>query len=143
LQNSQHPYGSAFRRFLAFLIDAILISVFCAGIDLFLGLSLGLSPAIITEKAGPATYIKLLIQLFYWPLFESSRWQATPGKRLCRLYVATQDGNRLSFPRAFIRNIAKALSVLTIGFGFLMIAITVRNQCLHDKIASAVVLKRT
>ena len=139
---SHQSYGGAFRRFLAFLIDAALISFFCAGIDLLLGLSTGLSPATLTEKAGPAAYIKNLFQLGYWPLFESSKWQATPGKRICRLYVATQDEKRLSFFRAFIRNISKALSVLTLGFGFLMIAITVRNQCLHDKIAGAVVLKR-
>lgn len=142
MQNFQHPYGSPFWRFTAFLVDAILIGLFGAGIDLFFGLSTGISPTALSEQVGPITYIKTLVQLLYWPLFESSSWQATPGKRLCRLYVATLDGNRLSFTRAFIRNIAKLLSVLTLGFGFLMIAVTVRNQCLHDKIAGAVVLRR-
>ena len=140
---SPHPYGGAFRRFLAFLLDAVLISVFCAGIDIVLGLSTGLSPVALSEKAGPANYFKILVQFAYWPLFESSKWQATPGKKICRLYVATQDKKRLSFFRAFIRNIAKTLSILTLGFGFLMIATTIRNQCLHDKIAGAVVFKRT
>ena len=135
--------AALFTAFLLFSLMRFLLAFSVPGLICFLVSPLGLPPATLTEKAGPVTYIKTLIQLAYWPLFESSSWQATPGKRICRLYVATQDEKRLSFSRAFVRNIAKALSVLTLGFGFLMIAVTVRNQCLHDKIASAVILKRT
>lgn len=137
-----HPYGSGSRRFLAFLADSLVISALGTVIDLALGAPVRLSTDLVTPQTGAAFYLKLTLQLAYWPLFESSVLQATPGKLLCRLRVADLAGRRLSFPRAFVRNVAKVLSLLPLGFGFLMIAVTVRNQCLHDKIAGTVVLKR-
>lgn len=137
-----HPYGSAGWRFLAFIIDSLIIAAFGAALDLYLGLSVGVSPGMVVQQVGLPSIIKLGVHLLYWPLFESSLWQATPGKRLCRLYVADVEGRRITFVRAFVRNLAKFLSLLPLGFGFLMIAVTVRNQCLHDKIVGTVVLKR-
>lgn len=142
MQNSQHPYGGPFWRFLAFFIDSALIGSVGAGIDLIIGFSDSGPSTPLSGQMGLITYFKMIAHLCYGPLFESSSWQATPGKRMCRLYVADLEGKRISFGRALIRNTAKVLSVLTLGFGFLMIAVTVRNQCLHDKIAGTVVLKR-
>ena len=158
-----HPYGSAFRRFFAFLIDSLLLAALSAIIGLFFG-----APAVpdkevlqqavpgnITDaflqslqrsssaQQGVRSYLEMAAHLLYWPLFESSAWQATPGKRILRLCVADLNGNRISFARALARNLSKVFSVITLGFGFLMIAVTVRNQCLHDKIAGTMILKRT
>ena len=137
-----HPYGSAFWRFTAFLLDSLLLGAIGAVIDLMLGVPGGISPEALAQQAGAPSLIKLVIHLTYWPLFESSPWQATIGKRLCRLYVADVSGARISIVRAFIRHISKLLSLLPLGFGFMMIGITLRNQCLHDKIAGTVVLKK-
>jgi uncharacterized RDD family membrane protein YckC len=137
-----YPYGSGFKRFLAFVIDSLLLGIVGAVVDL----SFGASTRLVVESLGQQTVfpslIKLFVHLLYWPLCESSTWQATPGKRLCRLYVTDLSANRLSFARAFIRNIAKLISLLPLGFGFLMIALTVRNQCLHDKIVGTLVFSR-
>lgn len=135
-----HPYGSGFKRFLAFVIDSLLLGAVGAGIDLAFGASARLAVESIGQQTGGPAFIKLGFHLLYWPLFESSIWQATPGKRLCRLYVTDLAENRLTFARAFVRNIAKLISLLPFGFGFLMIAVTVRNQCLHDKIAGTLVM---
>jgi len=137
-----HPYGSALWRFIAFLIDSLLLGAIGAVVDFSLGVPAGISQEAILQQTGLPSLLKLVFHLCYWPLFESSVWQATPGKRICRLYVADLSGNRLSFARAFARNIAKVLSFITLGFGFLMIGITLRNQCLHDKIAGTVVLRK-
>lgn len=137
-----HPYGSAFWRFAAFFIDSVIFSIFGTIVDLTLGLPGGITPEALEQQTGLPSLIKLIYYLLYWPLFESSPWQATPGKWICRLYVAGLEGTRLSFGRAFIRHISKALSFATLGFGFLMIAVTIHNQCLHDKIARSVVLRR-
>ncbi|MBP2667346.1 MAG: hypothetical protein H6Q76_2326 [Firmicutes bacterium] len=137
-----HPYGSGFWRFVAFLIDSLLLGAIGAGIDLFLGIPAGVSMEAIAQQTGLPSLLKLVFHLSYWPLFESSAWQATPGKRICRLYVADLAGSRISFVRAFVRNTAKVLSLIPLGFGFLMIGITLRNQCLHDKIAGTVVLRK-
>ena len=137
-----HPYGSAFWRFVAFLFDSLLIGAVGAAIDLMLGVQGGISKEALEQQTGAPSLLKLAFHLMYWPFFESSTWQATPGKRLCRLYVTDLDGARISFGRAFVRNIAKILSLIPLGFGFLMVAVTLRNQCLHDKIARTVVLKK-
>lgn len=137
-----HPYGSGFWRFVAFLIDSLLLGAVGAVIDWILGIPGGISQEALAQQTGAPSLFKLVFHLTYWPLFESSPWQATIGKRLCRLYVADMSGDRISFVRAFIRNISKLLSLLPLGFGFLMIAVTLHNQCLHDKIAGTVVLRK-
>ena len=137
-----HPYGGPFRRFCAFLVDSLLIGAIGAAIDLSLGLPGGISQEALAAQSGLPSYLKLGIHLIYWPLFESSGLQATPGKLLLRMRVTGLEGQRISFSRALLRNVAKILSLLPLGFGFLMIGITVRNQCLHDKIAKTLVMKR-
>ena len=137
-----HPYGSLFWRFVAFLVDSLLVGVLGAVIDFVLGVPSGISPESIAKQTPGPSLLKLSFHLLYWPLFESSAWLATPGKRLCRLKVVDMAGNRISFGRAFLRSIAKVLSFLPLGFGFLMAFLTIRNQTLHDKIAGTIVLKR-
>jgi len=136
-----HPYGSLFWRFVAFLLDSLLIGILGAVIDLALGVPSGISPEIIAKQTPGPSLLKLAIHLLYWPLFESSAWMATPGKRLCRLKVVDMAENRISFGRAFLRNIAKILSFLPLGFGFLMACLTIHSQALHDKIAKTIVFK--
>ena len=135
------PYGGPFRRFCAFLFDSLLIGAIGAAIDLSLGLPGGISQEALAAQTGMPSYLKLAVHLIYWPVFESSILQATPGKRLLGLRVTDLEGERISFVRALLRNVAKALSLLPLGFGFLMIGITLHNQCLHDKIAKTLVLK--
>ncbi len=45
----------------------------------------------------------------YFALCESSRWQASIGKRVVRLHVSRRSGGRLSLSRAFLRNAIKFL----------------------------------
>ena len=123
-------------------MDSLLIGVLGAVIDLALGVPSGISPEVIAQQTPGPSLLKLAIHLLYWPVFESSAWLATPGKRLCRLKVVDMEGNRISFGRAFLRNVAKVLSFLPLGFGFLLACLTIRSQTLHDKIARTVVLKR-
>ncbi|HEX8728146.1 MAG TPA: RDD family protein [Ktedonobacterales bacterium] len=47
--------------------------------------------------------------MLYFALFESSVWQATPGKRRLGLRVVTESGQRLSLTRALGRIILKFL----------------------------------
>jgi hypothetical protein len=72
-------------------------------------------------------------------LLESSRWQATIGKRALGLKVTNPRGERIGFARAATRFVAKLLSVLTLCVGFLLILVTERRQALHDLIAGTLV----
>jgi uncharacterized RDD family membrane protein YckC len=78
----------------------------------------------------------------YFALFESSSWQATPGKRALGLFVADMQGRRISFARATGRYFGKILSGLILLIGFLMIGFTERKQGLHDILADCLVLRR-
>lgn len=137
-----HPYGGPFRRFIAFFLDSLLIGIIGTAIDLYLGLPGGISQEALAAQSGFPSFLKLFIHFLYWPLFESSVLQATPGKFILKLRVTGMDQQRISFARALVRTLSKILSLLPLGFGFLMIGITVQNQCLHDKIAKTLVMKR-
>jgi uncharacterized RDD family membrane protein YckC len=47
--------------------------------------------------------------MLYFALFESSTWQATPGKRWLGLRVVTTSGGRLRVPQALARIVVKFL----------------------------------
>lgn len=56
----------------------------------------------------------------YFALFESSKYQATPGKKLLNLYVSNLDNQKLNFKKALQRSLLFMPSLLlpiTIGAG--------------------------
>lgn len=71
----------------------------------------------------------------YFTIFESSSWQATPGKRLAGIHVVGPDGGRIGLPRAIGRFLAAGLSWLTLNLGHAMAAIAPEHRALHDRIA--------
>lgn len=81
-----------------------------------------------------------LFALFYSVWLESSAWQATPGKRMLGLKVVDLQGRRINFTRSTTRNLAKALSALSFGLGYLMPLWSMRKQALHDKAAGCFVV---
>ena len=87
--------------------------------------------------------ILLLVALgcLYYTLFEASSWQATPGKRILRLYVTDLSGQRITFGRALIRSLARQISGIFF-IGYLIAGFTEKKQALHDILASCLVLRR-
>lgn len=135
-------------RAVAYLMDTILVS-------LVLGLIASFYPSTFIKFPDAATSLTSLPQLtpiafaitmtatwFYYTLFEASVWQATPGKRVMRLYVADLNGQRVTFARAAARNFAKIISSLTFLVGYLVAGFTEKKQALHDILASCLVLRR-
>lgn len=82
----------------------------------------------------------LLINLLYWPVMESSARQATFGKSIVGIHVTDLNGDRVSFIRAFLRNLAKIISAIPLGIGYLLAAFTGRKQALHDMITNTLVV---
>jgi uncharacterized RDD family membrane protein YckC len=87
-------------------------------------------------------FLSLLGYLLYGPLFESSPMMATPGKWLVGLTVVDLDCRQLSLPQAMLRTIAKGLSWLSCGVGFLSIGLTPTKQGLHDILARTQVVQQ-
>jgi uncharacterized RDD family membrane protein YckC len=97
-----------------------------------------------TGDSPQATALLLLIQLVSWlyfAAFESSPWQATPGKKVLGLRVTDLEGKRLSFIRASGRYFGKIISWLLLGLGFVLAGFTEKKQALHDMLASCLVLR--
>ena len=90
---------------------------------------------------GLVNLVSLLVPIGYYALLESSSWQATVGKRVCRLRVTRLDGRRITLPRALCRYLGKFVSAFILGIGFLMVAWTQRKQGLHDLMAETLVVR--
>jgi uncharacterized RDD family membrane protein YckC len=98
---------------------------------------------ILSPIYRPALDFAMVVVGWLWmTLFESSRMRATPGKRLLRLVVTDEDGHRLSFGRAGVRNVAKFLLAGPFGLAYLMILASDRKQALHDRMAGTLVTRR-
>ena len=98
-----------------------------------------------SDQAEVEVGVFALATALYWIYFagfNSSSWQATPGKRLFGYKVVDLNGNQIDFAVATKQHFATILSTIPLFFGFLMIFWTKRRQGLHDILAKTVVIKR-
>ena len=135
-------------RAVACLIDtALIVAVFLLVASFFPSTFVKLFPPVppsLTDIPQPAPIvIALLVSLgcLYYTLFEASSWQATPGKRVMRLYVTDLNDRPVTFARALFRNFARAISGLVL-IGYFLAGFTQKKQALHDILASCLVLRR-
>ena len=76
------------------------------------------------------------ISWIYEAGFISSRWMATPGKRLMGIVVVDGNGSRCGFGQSTLRTVMKIVfAQMTGGLAYLVIAFTQKKQGLHDLIA--------
>lgn len=123
-------YAGFWRRFAASLIDGLILSI--------PGFLLGGAIKVLAVGIG----INFILSLFYFPFFESSTMQATPGKALMSLAVTSEQGNRLSFKAALIRFLGRYLSMIVLYIGYIMQLFTEKRQTLHDVLSESVVVNR-
>lgn len=133
-------YGGFWARLVALILDNAIVFLIL--------LAMGVSMATVVATVGMegmigvvAWLVVTFVPFLYWPVLESSPWQATIGKRVMGLEVTDLDGNRLSFLRAFLRSLAKIISSIPLGIGFLIAAFTARKQALHDIIVKTLVVQ--
>lgn len=84
---------------------------------------------------------KLSVIVPYFVFFESSRWQATIGKRILKIKVGDYDGKRISKGKAAFRLFGRWLSGQILLIGYLMAFFTEKNQALHDLLAKTLVFE--
>jgi uncharacterized RDD family membrane protein YckC len=136
-------------RAVAYLFDTVLISLVFGLIASFYPTTFikfpdaaSTSLTSLPQLTPIAFAITLTATWFYYTMFEASAWQATPGKRVLRLYVADLNGQRITFARAAARNGAKIISSLTFLVGYLVAGFTEKKQALHDILSGSLVLRR-
>jgi uncharacterized RDD family membrane protein YckC len=94
-------------------------------------------------RPTPAGFFALLLLMWiYYAGFEASSWQATPGKKLLRLYVTDLSGRPITFSRATFHNIGRMISEMTFCVGYISAGFTEKKQALHDILAGCFVLRR-
>lgn len=94
---------------------------------------------ISSRPSALALVLLSAIWLLYASVLESSRWQATLGKRAMFIRVSNDEGVRVSFLRALARNALKPITVVPGCIGYLMSGWTAKKQALHDILAKCTV----
>lgn len=150
-------YGGFWIRFVAIIIDGLLLGIAQALIvtPVFAGLGIAAAdPSMMNPEDGMAVFsammgamgliqaVSLVIGWLYFALMQSSKHQATLGKMALGLKVVDSEGNRLTFGRATLRYIGKFVSSLVLMIGYIIAAFNPRKQALHDMIASTYVIKK-
>jgi uncharacterized RDD family membrane protein YckC len=144
-------YAGFWLRAVAFLIDQVVLAIpgFLALVIAvaFFGLQMPGPDADFTEMPTPrgvflATEgVLLAINWLYFALMESSTWRGTLGKRALGVAVTDLNGKRITFGRASGRFFGKLLSMMTLGVGYVMAAVTDKKQALQDVLAKCLVVR--
>ena len=161
-------YASLIKRFFAYTIDFIFLSLIGVFIGGFLSSSLGFDSDFKYESmaggllgawgwfigglflgvpdisfiAKLSIIINLILNWIYFTGLESSKLKATLGKFLLGLKITDLNQDKISFMQANIRYWSKLISILMLTIGFLMIAFTSKKQGIHDMLAKTTVLKK-
>ncbi|MCL4303382.1 MAG: RDD family protein [Anaerolineae bacterium] len=137
------------RRFLAYLIDAILLSVVGNVLGLVVGLAIGVAGAAAggsSDEVGAAAQLVagclgFLLGAIYYIGFWATTGQ-TLGKMALGIKVIGVDGTPVSWGTAAMRYLGYLVSGLVLALGFIWIAFDPRRQGWHDKIASTYVVRK-
>jgi len=140
-------YGGFWIRFVAVIIDAVIVNVVVWPVSAIFALVIGVAGGAVSM---PRMGVHLVNLIVVWALsalgnwlyeagMESSSRQATLGKMALGLKVTDLEGRRISFARATGRHFAKIVSGAILAIGFIMAGFTDRKQALHDMIAGTLV----
>lgn len=146
-------YGGFWRRYVAYLIDKIvlyLVSLFLmvvgsialghSGVSLGRLMTTGDLPRGMGLIAVVYAVAMLITDMVYFTWFHGSVGQ-TPGKMLLGLRVIQASGEKMTFGVAFLRWVGSLVSALFLWLGYLWVAVDWRKQGWHDKIAATLVVR--
>jgi uncharacterized RDD family membrane protein YckC len=143
-------YGGFWIRFVAYLIDALIVGFASAAMQVILirpmmgsasqpsGAAFG---AAAIAMLGVAYLVGIAIAATYEGLFVY-KVGATPGKMALGLRVVRPDGGPISLGRAIGRYFAKMLSAIVLLIGYIMIGFDKEKRGLHDLLVDTRVIKK-
>ena len=146
-QKSQVEPASIFKRFVATLIDGIIMSI--ATYPVTFGMMFFMGSAMQTGDPNAMIIFNIVSYVFnfgiaflYYGYFYNKRG-ATPGKMLFKIKVLNHEtGENLTWTMAFVREvIGKFISAIILGIGFFMAIFREDKRALHDMIASSHVIQ--
>lgn len=119
-------YSGFWRRFLAYALDFIFLSLICA---------------ILVIPFFFLAPLTVIVSFFYYPIFNASTLKGTPGKYIMGLTVTRFDGSRIDFKTAIIRHLMTFVSLSFFFVGYLLFFFTEKKQTLHDYVADTIVVR--
>jgi uncharacterized RDD family membrane protein YckC len=152
-------YAGFWLRFVAWLIDRVILGFIFAVLVVILALATGFGALLHDMPSNPtpdyfftgAMVVFVLGLIFgilaltwiYYAWMESSRYQGTFGKMALNLIVTDMQCQPISFGRASGRFFSRIITnLIPLFIGYFMIAFTAKKQALHDMIASCLVLRK-
>ena len=141
-------YAGFWIRFLARLIDGILLNVAMLVVRVPLGLSMfgpmhARDPVALMAMASAviiSSIVSLVVSAGYEIFFVSAKG-ATLGKMALGLKVVRPDGAPIPMSQAAGRYFAQWLSALILGIGYIMAGFDVQKRSLHDRICETRVIR--
>jgi uncharacterized RDD family membrane protein YckC len=148
-------YAGFWIRFVALIIDAIILTVVGMIVGLPIRMLLGVSAVSVAQTQDPnqvmamlpammgmigvSLLINLVVGVSYDVWFVSHKG-GTIGKLALGLQIINLDGSRLSVGQAFGRYFAKILSAIILYIGFIMAGLDPEKRALHDRICNTLVI---
>ncbi|MEK6192009.1 MAG: RDD family protein [Chloroflexota bacterium] len=138
-------YAGFWVRFVAFILDAIVLAVLTAALAPLIGGGGGMvdfENGVYNVNYG-ANAIVLLIDLVYFVGFWTWRGQSPGMIPFNMRIVLAADGGKVDVVRALLRYVGLLISIAVLFLGVIWVAFDRRKQGWHDKIAGTVVVRPT
>ena len=157
-QEKKH-YAGFFVRLVAYIVDNLVVSLFCGMAFMIVSKTGYLDLTVLTEMAQaflddptsadalnnlmnvPGMWDFMLIcsilQTIYFVFF-TGKFSATPGKMLFRLRIESAQGEKMNWGIALVRYLASIFTQFTLmlyGLGYIIVCIDPKHRALHDWIA--------
>jgi len=152
-------YAGFWLRFVAYLIDAVILSIVYIALFVVVIFASGVAAILrnLPENPTPDMFLRgafvlailaliaitTVITWLYYAWMESSPSQGTLGKMALGLIVTDMQYQPVSFARASGRFFGKFITgLIPLFIGYIMAGFTAKKQALHDMIASCLVLRK-
>jgi uncharacterized RDD family membrane protein YckC len=137
-------YAGFWVRFLALLVDAILLGIVTAALAPVWGPQvtfIGTGTAAAMQVNAQANAISTLLGLVYFVGLWAWRGQTIGMMPFNMQVVGVADGKKIDVFRGLLRYVGFIISIIPLFLGLIWAAFDARKQGWHDKIASTVVIR--
>jgi uncharacterized RDD family membrane protein YckC len=133
-------YAGFWVRFLALILDAILLGVLSAALSPLAGPQFTFTNNQV-EWHATGNAVSTLVGLVYFIGFWAWRGQTVGMMPFNMQVVGVADGQKIDVVRGLLRYVGYIISAIPLLLGFIWAAFDARKQGWHDKIAATVVIR--
>lgn len=129
-------------RFLANIIDSVLIYILAVLIAFIIGDNLFFNPPDTLYTSVSEDTANLVYLVIFIIIFTASKFKGSPGKLVCRIQVLNIDMTKISILKSIGRVLAYIVSAIPLFIGFMMAGWNKEKKALHDMICGTRVVYR-